>query len=169
MSDRNGCVAIWNILHRKHRKKDTLMDTWKRERTQSRNIRKLSPNSSVVRAAWAGWNCVTLSTVFVWKFNFFFPWVSRNLKVAPIAFPSTSVRKYHFSFRNIPGDADLKFLLRLLLISFGLSQLNIAHHLKYTINLNISYYQTIRSRSSKQPHIFMLYWMFRIPYRNTLL
>ena len=66
--------------------------------------------------------------------------------MAPIALPSISVRKYHYTFRNISQDGKYQFRITRLVISFGLSQLNIANYLSYTISLlNISYYQPIRS------------------------
>jgi len=116
-------------------KHDTLKDSWKWDMPHSRKILKHSPRSSVIRGAWAGWNCLSLNTVLfcTLKYIYIFFWISRTMKVAPIAVTSTSVRRYHFSFRNIPGD--LKFILSLLVISFGLPRLNIARHLNYTIKL----------------------------------
>ena len=98
-------------------------------------ILKLSPHSSVVRGAWNGWNCLTPSTMFVCIFKQIFFLNYSTYEDGPIAVPSTSVRKYHSSFRNVSEEGRFQLTITSFGIIFGLSQLNIAHHLNYAINL----------------------------------
>jgi len=62
-----------------------------------------------IRGAWASWNCITLRTVFLSLLEQVFFWISSPLKMGRIARPETSVRKYHYTLRNISEDGRSQF------------------------------------------------------------
>ena len=146
------------------------MDTWKRDKSLSRKILKISLHSSVIRGAWAGWKFLTLSKAFFFIFKSILFLDFSTFQGGTRRFSLNIGKEISLFFYVISQEtADLKFVLRLSVISFVLPQLNIAHHIKYTINLfSISYYQPNSSQSSKQPLSFILQWRFWLLSRNML-